>query len=370
MVPMFRAQEIDATADPRASYARVVARGRYVLGPEVEAFETAWAAYCGATAAIGVGNGTDALELALRALGIGTGDTVACAANAGHYATTAILATGARPTYADIGPNTHTLDLDALQKVLTEESTVRAVIVTHLYGRMAPIDRIVEIAQRARVPVIEDCAQAHGAALAGRRSGSLGAIGCFSFYPTKNLGATGDGGAAVTSDPALAHRLRVLRQYGWEVKYHVDHAGGRNSRLDEVQAAVLIDRLPYLDRWNEERREVVRRYRAAMVGYRGVPPPEPDSSDVAHLAVIEVDDREAVRARLADHGVATDVHYPVPDHRQTGNRAWSGARPLPNTERASRRVLSLPCFPGIRDEEVATVVAALRAVLPATSAGD
>ena len=236
--------------------------GWYILGPRVWEFEAAFAAYCGAGECIGVGNGTDALELALRALGAGPGDVVAAAANAGGYGTAAILATGAEPLYVDVDPATMLMDARALRAAVTPRT--RAVLVTHLYGHMADMPALLEAA--AGVPVIEDCAQAHGARLEGRHAGTWGAAGCFSFYPTKNLGALGDGGAVVTSGGELAARLRALRQYGWTAKYTAAVPGGRNSRLDELQAAVLLAKLPRLDAWNRRRGEIAAAYGAMLAG--------------------------------------------------------------------------------------------------------
>src|SRR3954464_987398 len=233
-----------------SSARRVIERGWYVLGSEGADFEKAFAAYCGVAHAIGVANGTDGIELALRAIGVGEGDRVATVANAGFYASTAIHAIGARPLYVDVVAKTHSMNVDCLQRELAQ-NPVRAVIATHLYGRLADVEAIVAICKPLGIPVIEDCAQAHGASRNGKAAGSFGAAGCFSFYPTKNLGALGDGGAVTTSDATIAARLRELRQYGWDKKYQVTRSGGRNSRLDELQAALLLAKVPHLDRWKE-----------------------------------------------------------------------------------------------------------------------
>ncbi|WP_085940061.1 DegT/DnrJ/EryC1/StrS aminotransferase family protein [Azospirillum sp. B4] len=341
-----------------AAMTRVVARGWVLFGPELTAFEAAFAAYCGAGHCLGVGNGTDAMELALRVLGVGPGDEVVTVANAGFYATTAILAVGARPVFADVDAETLTLSPAALADALTPRT--RAVVATHLYGRLADMDGILAAADA--IPVIEDCAQAHGARRAGRRAGSFGAIGCFSFYPTKNLGALGDAGAVVTSDPTLADRLRALRQYGWREKYVVAELGGRNSRMDEIQAAVLALRLPSLDAGNARRRAIKERYRAAIPG------PVPGwatpigQDDVAHLAVVRSPDRARLAAALASAGVDTAVHYPVPDHHQPAVRPLLlGPVNLPVTEQAAAQILTLPCFPDMTEDEVGHVAAALAA---------
>ena len=240
-----------------------------------------------------------------------------------------------------------------------------AAIVTHLYGQLADINDIVAAARHAHVPVIEDCAQAHGAVRGGRRAGSYGDIGCFSFYPTKNLGAIGDAGAIVTSNAALAAQVRRLRQYGWQEKYQVTVRGGRNSRLDEVQAAVLNARLPYLDQWNESRREVARRY---VIGLSGLPVQLPSSTDedyVAHLFVIRTEDRDKVRRHLGGLGVQTEVHYPVADHLQPAYPDSDPPPALPVTERACETVLTLPCYPGLSADQQRTVIDAVQACFDA-----
>jgi dTDP-4-amino-4,6-dideoxygalactose transaminase len=347
-----------------AAIARVNDRGYYILGPEVEAFEREFAAYCGAASCVAVGNGTDALELALRALDVGEADEVATVANAGGYATTAIRATGATPVYVDIDADLLGMDPALLVHAITPRT--RALVVTHLYGRLAHVDAIARLAKERGVALIEDCAQAHGAALDGRKAGTFGAIGCYSFYPTKNLGALGDAGALVTSDPALAARIGELRTYGWRGKYQVMTPGGMNSRMDELQAAVLRVKLPHLDAWNVRRRHIALRYAAAIEEpLIELPPTLPGSDDVVHLYVVRVKERDALRAHLKAAGVATDIHYPVPDHRQPG---WADAKPprLPLTERACDEVLTLPCYPELKEAEIAAVAAACNAWRPAT----
>jgi dTDP-3-amino-2,3,6-trideoxy-4-keto-D-glucose/dTDP-3-amino-3,4,6-trideoxy-alpha-D-glucose/dTDP-2,6-dideoxy-D-kanosamine transaminase len=333
---------------------RVAASGWFVLGRETEAFESMFARFCGSRHAIGVGNGTDAIELALRAAGVGPGDLVVTAANAGGYATTAIRAAGARPLYVDVDPRTLLMTAAGVRGVLAQRP--RAVVATHLYGRMCDIASIVDAA--AGVAVIEDCAQAHGASRDGRRAGSIGLAGCFSFYPTKNLGALGDGGAVVTGDVAIADAVRSLRQYGWSSKYVAARPGGRNSRLDELQAAVLAAKLPLLDGWNARRRGIARRYSDGIDHPAICVAPPGGDEFVAHLYVVRTPAREALRAHLAGRGIGTDVHYPIPDHRQP---AWAGdgARvALPETEAAAGEALTLPCFPELADGEVDRVIEA------------
>ena len=350
-------------AELDAAIARVLDRGWYILGPEVDAFEREFAAYWGAGECVAVGNGTDALELSLRALAIGQGDEIATTANAGMYATTAIRAAGAVPAYVEVDPSTLLMDPAALAAGLTPRT--RAVIVTHLYGRLADVDTIAGIAQDRGIPLIEDCAQAHGARKRGRIAGTFGTFGCFSFYPTKNLGAPGDAGAIVTGDSRLAARLRALRTYGWGAKYHCEMAGGMNSRMDELHAAVLRVKLPRLDAWNGRRREIAARYARAIAHPAiALPPPADADADVAHLYVVRTRHRASLRAHLAAAGVATDIHYPVPDHLQPA-AGGTAAPALPRTERACEEVLSLPCYPELADAEVDAVAAACNQWQPA-----
>lgn len=340
----------------RPAIARVLDRGYYILGPEGEAFELEFAAYLGAGWAAGVANGTDALELALRALDIAPGDEVITVANAGMYAGTAIRAVGAVPRYVDIEPRHLLMDPTALANVIAPG--VRAIVVTHLYGRMADMSAILAIAHSHGVPVIEDCAQAHGARRAGKRAGIWGDLATFSFYPTKNLGALGDGGMVVGVDEALHSRIKSLRQYGWErTKYECSKPGGRNSRLDEIQAAVLRAKLPLLDGWNARRREIVCRYGAGLEGLGWDLPQGLGEGDVAHLCVVRMNDRDTVRAALAVQGIGCDVHYPIPDHHQPAYLDGRACK-LPVTEAACRTVLTLPCFPEMHDDEVDLVIAA------------
>jgi dTDP-4-amino-4,6-dideoxygalactose transaminase len=334
----------------------VLCGGWYVLGPEVRAFEAEFSAFCGVAHTVGVGNGTDALELALRAAGVEAGDAVAAVANAGGYATAAIEAIGACPRYVDVDPCSLLMDPSALARAA---QGLRAVVVTHLYGRMANMPAI--LAAAGGVPVIEDCAQAHGARLGGVHAGGWGAAGCFSFYPTKNLGALGDGGAVITRDAALAEGVRALRQYGWSSKYHARRAG-RNSRLDELQAALLRVKLPYLEGWNQRRREIANLFGELLAGLPLQLPAPCGPESAAHLYVVRTPARTALRQALEAAGIGSDVHYPVPDHRQEAARgkAWSAAS-LPVTERCAAEVLTLPCFPEMSGGEVRSVAAALGA---------
>jgi dTDP-4-amino-4,6-dideoxygalactose transaminase len=357
-IPLFSAEAVNAGLDLSGAIGRVLDSHWYVLGTEVAAFEHAFAAWSGSKNCVTLGNGTDALELALRGLGVSTGDRVILAANAGFYGSTAVRLIGAEPVYADVDPRLLTLSVDSLDAALAKRP--KAVIVTHLYGQLADIEAIVERAAAVGVPVIEDCAQAHGAERGGRRAGSFGAVGCFSFYPTKNLGALGDGGALVSDDDELIARVRKLRQYGWGSKYSVDVAGGRNSRLDEMQAAILLDKLPHLDRWNGQRRSIATRYNLAFSDLPFTCPASVGEDYVGHLYVIRSAARDAFRASLAEDGVATDVHYPIPDHLQRAYACAQVRGSLPVTERVCDEVVSLPCFPGMEDLAVQRVIEACR----------
>jgi aminotransferase EvaB len=334
--------------------ARVTRSGWYIMGREVEAFEKLFANYCDVPHCIGVGSGTDALELALRALGVCPGTEVITAANAGMYSSTAIIAAGGTPNYVDVDPVVLLLDPQQLEDRIGPKT--RAIVVTHLYGQLAQIETIVDIAGRFGVPVVEDCAQAHGAARAGRKAGSFGAVGCFSFYPTKNLGAIGDGGALITRDAELAGRLRCLRQYGWAEKYVVAVEGGRNSRLDELQAAVLSAKIGMLDIWNSRRREIATAYSRGIRHPRISVPPVHGEEYVAHLYVVQSSQRDSLQRHLCSRAVGTDIHFPIPDHRQTPFRQTGAELHLPITETATRCVLSLPCFPEMTGEEVQRVI--------------
>jgi aminotransferase EvaB len=340
---------------------RVISSGWYVLGPEHDKFELELSRYLGVHHAVGVGNGTDALQLALTALGVSPGDTVLTAANAGGYTSTACRSLGATPVYADVDPSTMLLTvatLDAALRLLPSKPAV--VVVTHLYGAAANAKDIVSWAHSHGIAVVEDCAQSLGAFTSGVRAGSLADVATTSFYPTKNLGALGDGGAIFTSDKELATRLRELRQYGWSSKYRTTRHSGRNSRLDELQAAILRAKLPFLDANNQTRREIHLAYEASIgTGARLVN--HADESFVGHLAVIDVEDRTRATAILSERGIRHDIHYPIADHQQP-IAVGSGSVPLPVTEAAVNRVLSVPLFPELTPAEVSRVSAALAAL--------
>jgi dTDP-4-amino-4,6-dideoxygalactose transaminase len=340
-------------AETRDALERVAASGWYLQGPERVAFEEEFSAYVGVEHCVGVANGTNAIELALLAVGCRPGDQVVTAANAGMYTTTAALHAGLTPVYADVDPQTHCVSAETIEAALT--SATRAVVVTHLYGRIADPAPVVELCAANSLALIEDCAQAAGARFAGAQAGAFGAVGCFSFYPTKNLGALGDAGAVVTNDEAAAQRVRQLSQYGWESKYRVAMRGGTNSRIDELQAAALRVRLPHLDGWNARRRDIVSAYASALRPGAGRFVATEDESFVGHLAVFVTPERDQARERFTRAGISTEIHYPIPDHRQP---VWDGAYAdvsLPVTESVAEQVTTLPCFPALTDDEVARV---------------
>jgi aminotransferase EvaB len=343
-----------------ATFERFLESGRYVLGPEHAAFEKELADYLGAAHCVGLACGTDALELALVGVGCRPGDLVVNAANCGGYTTAAALRAGLTVRFADVDPETLCLSPASVEATLS--GGVSAVVVTHLYGLMADVEEIAELCRERGVALVEDCAQAAGARRGGRTAGTFGDAAAFSFYPTKNLAALGDGGAVATSRSDVADAVRGLRQYGWERKYEVRLAGGANSRLDELQAAVLRIRLRRLDEENERRRSIVRRYVDALAPETGRLVARDGEDYVAHLAVLLTEDRERARAALDSAGIGTAVHYPIADHRQP---AWTAGYPgvsLPVTEHAVDHVLTLPCFPELTAHEVERVCEVLRAL--------
>ncbi len=360
-VPFFSTQAIHQGFDAQAAFARVLKSHWYVLGDEVKAFERDFAAYCGVDYCVSLANGTDALELALRAVGAGPGSTVMVVANAGFYSSTAVHLVGAQPIYGDVDAASLTMCPKALAKALSQALVLpQAIIATHLYGQLAAIDEISALARQYGIALIEDCAQSHGAQLDGQRCGSFGDIACFSFYPTKNLGALGDGGAVVTNSLTLAATVRSLRQYGWSSKYRNDLPMGRNSRLDELQAAVLNDKLPQLDAANAQRRAIAQFYSAELGGLPLTLPMSTGDDFVAHLYVMRTEQRDALRARLDAQGIATDVHYPVADHQQKAYAHHHAQVSLPVTEAACATALTLPCYPNMPQADQKRVVQAVR----------
>jgi dTDP-4-amino-4,6-dideoxygalactose transaminase len=349
-----------------AAVARVLNSGWYIMGREGEAFEREFAAYLGVSNVVGVANGTDAVELALRIAGVAAGDTVVTVSHTAVATVAAIERIGARPILVDTCPGTYTMDPRRLQDAMGGAAYgARAIVPVHLYGHPADMDPILEIARSYNVPVVEDCAQAHGATYGGRRVGSLGRLSAFSFYPTKNLGALGDGGAVATSDPALADRLRQLRQYGWRKRY-ISDIPGVNSRLDEIQASVLRVKLPQLDADNARRQRIARLYDRGLSGLPlQLPATSPNCRHVYHQYTVEVDRRDALRQALRAKGIETAVLYPVPIHMQPAYRGRLGnGCHLPHTDAGASRILSLPMYPEMADEQVSFVCDAIRKALP------
>ncbi len=342
---------------------RVVQSSWLVLGQEVDNFEKKFADWIGVDHCVGVANGTDGIEIALQAGGVSDEDAVATVANAGMYATTAIAAIGASPIFMDVCGAHLVARLSDVQKAVSEGA--RAVVITHLYGAICPeIEAIADFCRRNGVLLVEDCAQAHGAELNGRKAGSFGDCASFSFYPTKNLGAVGDGGAVVTSGEEIAARARGLRQYGWTSRYQAGVPGGRNSRLDEIQAAVLSYMLPSLDADNEARRSVAAAYMNGIT-HRDVQMPEwRGAQSVCHLFVVRTGKRKSLQARLTACGIGHSVHYPIPDHRQPMFRERFACVSLPETERACEEVVSLPCYPEMRESDVSAVIEAVNGWRP------
>lgn len=340
------------------AFAETLNSGYFVMGPKSMEFEKAFAEYLGVESVLGVASGTDALEIAVKAVMPEGKNSILTVANAGGYSTTAINRSGYKAKYADNDSDTQCLTLSTIIDSL--DNSVGAVILTHLYGNLTDIVPIVEYCHEREIRVIEDCAQAVGAVRGGRYSGSFGDVGTFSFYPTKNLGALGDGGAVATNSPALAQKMSQLRQYGWSQKYHVDISSGTNSRLDELQAAFLLCRLPQVDNLNSRRREILESYRTASQGGPVRILPADGSHHVAHLAIGMTDRRDEVRSALLAQGIATDVHYPVPDHMQLGFSV--GQMLLEGAETAARQVFSLPCFPELTDAEVEQVCTAIKSL--------
>jgi dTDP-4-amino-4,6-dideoxygalactose transaminase len=339
---------------------RVIDSQQFILGPEVEALEREIAQYAGCAYAVGVSSGTDALLLALMALGIGPGDEVVTTPYSFFATAGSIVRLGARPVYVDIDPVSFNVDTSRVEVAVTRRT--KAIMPVHLFGQVAEMAPLLEISERKGIPVIEDAAQAIGAQWQSRRAGSLGRLGCFSFFPSKNLGGFGDGGMVTTSDPALAEKLRILRNHGAKAKYHNRFVGG-NFRLDALQAAVLRVKLPHLDSWTRRRQENAAIYRR-LFAEAGLTParlrlPE-ESAHRRHIYnqfVIRCDRRDALKAHLREHGVGSEVYYPVPMHLQECFAAYGGrAGDFPEAERAARESLAIPIYPELTEAMQSTVV--------------
>jgi dTDP-4-amino-4,6-dideoxygalactose transaminase len=336
----------------------VLRSGWYVLGPQVLAFEEEFAAWLGLPDAVGVASGTDALLLALRACQVGPDDEVIVPSHTAVATVAAVELAGARPVFADIRPDTFTLDPDAVAAAITPRT--RAIIPVHIYGQAAELDSLAVLAERHGLWLVEDCAQAHGASTQQRMVGTIGHISCFSFYPTKNLGAMGDGGLVASSRPELVERVRSLRQYGWRQRYVSDEPG-LNSRLDELQAALLRVKLRRLDTWNRQRQALAARYDELLTGSATTTPfVAPANQHVYHLYVVRSQQRDALQAHLARCGIDTAIHYPVPVHQQPAYQRLALPGGLPETERAAAEILSLPLYPQMPMEHVERVAACVR----------
>jgi len=352
-------QEAQIGEETREAFQRFLRQNRYVLGPEVRSFEEEFASYCGCGEGVGVASGTDALFLTLKALGVKEGDEVVTTAFSAPPTGVAIALAGARPVFVDIDPSTYNLDPRLVEEKLSPRS--RFLLVVHLYGRIADMPELARIADRHGLILVEDCAQAHGTCLNGRMAGSWGRAGCYSFYPTKNLGAYGDGGMVVTGDTGLAGRLRSMRDYG---RIDRDRLGeiGFNSRLDELQAVLLRVKLGHLEAWNDRRRTLARRYLEGLADLPlRLPSWDGEGNHCFHLFVVECEDRDILRLHLERKGIDTAVHYPVPLHLQPPLQAMlEPGLTYPAAERAARRVLSLPLYPQMKEEEIDRVIEAIR----------
>jgi dTDP-4-amino-4,6-dideoxygalactose transaminase len=366
-------------ANPRAGYcahrraiddaiARVLASGSYILGEEASRFEHEYAAWAGTRRAVTCASGTDAIALILRGLNVGAGSTVVTVSHTAVATVAAVEQTGAIPLFLDIEPAMYTMDADELSSVLAQPPhhlpEIRAVLAVHLYGQAADLTRILAACNAHGVPLIEDCAQAHGASLDGRKLGTFGRAAAFSFYPTKNLGALGDAGAVTTNDNQLADRIAMLRQYGWRERY-ISSEVGVNSRIDELQAGVLRVKLPHLNDANRRRQAIADIYDAALEN-GPIPPPtrRQGAQHAFHQYVVRVPDRDRVQTWLRDLGIGSSIHYPVPVHQQPAFRERAHLGPLQcrETERACPSILSLPIYPELTDHQTALVSKALRQI--------
>jgi dTDP-4-amino-4,6-dideoxygalactose transaminase len=355
----FKAEPEELVQKELAAVERVLRSGSYILGNEVKTFESSWAARCGAKHAVGVGNGMDAIEIGLRAAGIGGGDEVITTPMTAFATVLAIIRAGATPVLADIDPETALLDPDSVERCLSPHT--RAVLLVHLYGQVRTMERWTTLCERADIHLLEDCAQSHAAAWQGKVAGTFGAWGAYSFYPTKNLGGVGDGGAIVTSSNEIADKARVLRNYGQSQRYHHPELG-LNSRLDELQAALLSARLDWLDAFTKRRKEIARAYFSGIRNplIHTMAFPLESDSHVYHLYVIRCDERDRLAAYFQERGVFCLIHYPIPVHHQ---KPCAGIkidpRGLKHAELHAAQCLSIPCHPQMDDKDVSRVIEAI-----------
>ncbi len=355
----FKAEPAAVKEAMMAAVSRVIDSGWYVLGDEVKRFEQSWAQRCDCEFGVGVGNGMDAIEIGLRALDIGAGDEVITTPMTAFATVLAVLRCGATPVLADIDPATGHLDMDSVARCLSPRT--KAVVLVHLYGQVSDLSKWKNFCKDHRIHLVEDCAQAHLAQWDGRAAGSFGVFGAYSFYPTKNLGAVGDGGMLVTRDSSLADKSSQLRNYGQSVRYH-HPVLGMNSRLDELHAAMLTERLKWLDEFTEARRQVAHEFwdRIENPAVQLLQRPQTRASHVHHLFVVATERRDALQAHLAQSGVQTNIHYPIPVHHQEPCRdILRDPKGLPHAESHALRCLSLPCHPFLTSDEVSTVVDAV-----------
>ena len=356
-VPMFNLSNVTDVEKLTEIASSVLNSSQHILGQNVTDFERVFGNYIGVKECIGVANGSDALVIALRALGVNRNDEVATVANAGFYTCAALNQIGAQPIFIDIDLDSQLIDpKDFKSKVLTNK--IKFLVVTHLYGQVAPIKELLDICIENGIRVLEDCAQAHGAHVDGKKVGSFGDISTFSFYPTKNLGAVGDGGAVLTNNIELAEKVRKIRQYGWGKKYEVEIENGVNSRLDELQAAFLLEKLENLDTWNKQRISIAEQYTKAFTGAK-VKVLSNTLEGVAHLFVVLSDNRKELIDHLAKHKIQSAIHYPIADHKQKIYENRFKDIKLPITEDSVGKIISLPIYPGMKQEDINHVITAV-----------
>ena len=353
-----KAQYISHKKEIDAAISRVLNSGWYILGDEVEKFEKEFASYIGVSHGIGTGSGTEALHASLVACGIGSGDEVITVSHTAVATAAAIVLSGASPRFVDIEPQFYTIDTEKIEMAITPRT--KAIIPVHIYGQPADMEPIMELAKEHDLWVIEDCAQAHGAMYKGKRAGSLGDIGCFSFYPTKNLGAIGDGGMVVTNDKKLAKKVSLLREYGWVERY-VSHFAGWNTRLDEIQAAMLRVKLKYLDEDNLKRKQLADNYNSNFSNTSLILPNIRDeATHIYHLYVIQCKRRDELLSFLKEKNIGASIHYPVPIHLQPAYSHIGGRGILPETEKTVKDILSLPIYPELKASDISLITNAIK----------